>query len=74
MEVKNKKMYTKCGGISHEGTSNGKLRNVGKSTVNVGKVRMRLELRCWKNKAISFVFVMMIIDVINIIHSAVMFT
>ena len=32
------------GGISGVGTSNGKAKNVGKSTVNVGMARIRFEL------------------------------
>lgn len=34
-----------CGGASAMGTSRGKAKNVGKSTVNVGMARIRLELR-----------------------------
>jgi hypothetical protein len=37
-------MNTMWGGISAIGTSNGKARSVGRSTVNVGMVRIRFEL------------------------------
>lgn len=33
-----------CGGINVNGTSNGKARKVGRSTVNVGSKRIRFEL------------------------------
>ena len=38
-------MYVRCGSISHVGTCNGTLRNVGSNTVNVGmdRVRFRFE-------------------------------
>ena len=73
MDVKNMSMYARCGGISRVGTSNGKLRNVGSSAVNVGMDRIRFELCGWNSVVVSLVFSIMIIAVRNIIHSIAMF-
>lgn len=44
IDAENRDMYARCGGISQVGTSNGKLKNVGRSVVNAGIIRIRFEL------------------------------
>ena len=61
-----------CGNISMDGTVIGKARNVGRSKVNVGMIKIRFELCGWKNVVMSLVFSIMIIDARNTIHSIVM--
>lgn len=73
MDAENMDMQARCGGISQAGTFNGKLRNVGSNTVNVGITRIRFDLWGWKSVTVSFAFSIMIIDVRNTIHSSVMF-
>jgi len=65
--------YTVCGNISNEGTPNGKLRNIGSNTVNVGMDKIIFELWGWKNINMSLVFSMIIIEVRNASNSIVMF-
>jgi len=43
-DARNRARNTRCGSISAVGTSRGKARNVGRSTVDVGMARIRLEL------------------------------
>ena len=45
MDSENRDMQNMCGGISQQGTFNGKLTNVGSNAVNVGMDRIRFELR-----------------------------
>lgn len=73
MDAENMVRRIRCGGISHGGTSNGKLRSVGNSTVEVGMIRIRFVFCGWKNAAMSLVLNMMINDVMNIAHSIIMF-
>ncbi len=44
-DVKKSIRYIMCGGTSAIGTSRGNAKNVGRSTVNVGIMRIKLELR-----------------------------
>ena len=73
IDVKKRIRHTICGGISAIGTSKGKARNVGRSTVNVGMARIRLELWGWSSSFASLVFNIRIAAGRNISHSKVMF-
>jgi len=55
------------------GTYDGKLMNVGSSTVNVGMDRIRFDLCGWRSLAASLVFTIMASDARNIRSSIVTF-
>lgn len=44
IDVMKRIRYMMCGGISAIGTFSGKAKNVGRSTVHVGMIRIKLEL------------------------------
>jgi len=44
IDVMKSMRYMMCGGISAIGTFSGKAKNVGRSTVHVGMIRIKLEL------------------------------
>ena len=59
--------------MSKYGTFNGKLRNVGSNTVNVGIVRVRFDICGCRSLATSLFFIIMKAQAAKDIHSIVMF-
>ena len=72
-DVKKSVRQMMWGGVSAIGTLMGKARNVGKSTVNVGIARIRLELWGWRIACVSLAFTITIAAVMKSNHSKVMF-
>ena len=57
--------YVRCGMTSSNGTDKGKLRKVGSRAVKIGIDRSRFDGWCWNRTHTSFVFSMIVRDVIR---------